>query len=692
MKKILKPLPFLILGLFFAGSAFAATVAVQNSQLQPNKISGLQLWVRADSIPGSDGSTVTTWLDESGKGHDMLVGVTAAGPTLETNELNGKPALHFTDTQSMKNTLDLPPTWTVMYVTKRTGDLGRTLQAMGNNWLLGAWGDYVNSAYYDGNIHLNGNAADHEWRLYGGQGNASTSNFYSQGHLIATSSTAVSQPLVGLAINDGVFLGEPSDSYVAEIIAYDRPISERERLRLEKYFKNKYALDIQSEDVPKKTVIGASPTGGLVGYWKLEANDLADGIARDSSGNGRNGTITGTSSITVVNGHSGKAFDFGGGAYVKVDGFSSVLNGNAMTITGWVKPPSSQNTYGTYFGMRDDSDDFYMLQLIGSTNVECRMNSGTAYTDTSPYPTVTANEWQFVAFVYDGAHTYCYVNSGVVTMDATGAIANSGQDFYIGSNRSGMNFDGAIDEVRAYNRALTAGEIALLRASRTIVNASKNARAATGLTGLWSFDGPDISWTGTSTGMAIDTRIASSTHDGTLAGMTRDASPTVGKIGQALKFDGATSCVTTPLSLDGLNSFTIAGWVNSPDNAHSGLFGQNDVVEFGFASGGLEGWTQGGGTVHKDLSDPNAMRTNKWHHVAFVGSKTGQSVYIDGQVAASSTGAVSDYGTSAYNFNIGGCGIWSPSGDNFNGKIDDVRTYDRNLSAAEINALFNAGK
>ncbi len=221
----------------------------------------------------------------------------------------------------------------------------------------------------------------------------------------------------------------------------------------------------------------------------------------------------------------------------------------------------------------------------------------------------------------------------------------------------------------------------------TVVNDSRNSRITDGLVGLWSFDGKDISWFG-GTSYAID-RGNNPTHDGTLVDISQ-SSVTPGKIGQALLFNGSTSCVTTQLQMNDLSHFTLSGWVNLQNINPQGFFGQNDTIEFGFdGDGNLRGWAAGGSGVDWPAS---ALKLNIWHHVAFVGDGTHEILYVDGQSVATAPFTTSNYGNSTYYFNIGGCGIWGAAGDYFDGKIDDVRAYTRALSADEINQLYRIAK
>jgi hypothetical protein len=173
-------------------------------------------------------------------------------------------------------------------------------------------------------------------------------------------------------------------------------------------------------------------------------------------------------------------------------------------------------------------------------------------------------------------------------------------------------------------------------------------------------------------------------YDGTLTG---GVTWTDGKYQNALHFNGSDAYVETGQSiLNGLQGFTLAGWVSASNvDVYSSLFGQNDLIEFGFIGGSEVGtWLLGNNWVLVSASYP--FDYPSWHHVALTGDSTGVVIYIDGQVGASDSGAVSS-GSSGYTFRIGG-GVFNASGDPFLGEIDDVWAIGRALTQDEIQILM----
>ncbi len=144
--------------------------------------------------------------------------------------------------------------------------------------------------------------------------------------------------------------------------------------------------------------------------------------------------------------------------------------------------------------------------------------------------------------------------------------------------------------------------------------------------------------------------------------------------------------------LNSRNEYTVMGWVKrgATVSTRGGYFGQNDVLEFGDAGGGtqIEAWNSTVGGVSTDAPYPFAE--NEWGFIAYTANASGAKLYLNGQEVKSANGTVSVYGSSAFNFNIGGGGIFNATGDYFRGEIDEVAMLDRAVSAGRIQQLYDA--
>ncbi|MFM1770460.1 MAG: hypothetical protein RJA22_2989 [Verrucomicrobiota bacterium] len=184
---------------------------------------------------------------------------------------------------------------------------------------------------------------------------------------------------------------------------------------------------------------------------------------------------------------------------------------------------------------------------------------------------------------------------------------------------------------------------------------------------------------------------------------TYTASPTLGAAGPrppaqngfesdntavSLSGTAGTDYVAGPAGLlSGRAAFTVAGWIypTAAQAGRTGLFGQNDAVEFGFISAGtIQVWTPSGSIAAYTYPFPD----NEWHHIALVGAGGQLQLYLDGTLRTSAAGAA---GAAAGNFNIGGGGVFDATGNDFTGRMDEVAMWDRGLSATEVLSLYTGG-
>ena len=172
-----------------------------------------------------------------------------------------------------------------------------------------------------------------------------------------------------------------------------------------------------------------------------------------------------------------------------------------------------------------------------------------------------------------------------------------------------------------------------------------------------------------------------------------------GKVGNyAGTFDGATTYTNVP-SLSGQygSNFTVMAWIKTNVQAAQDIMTINRTVhnnEFIFSmlnTGTINFWDYSGsygfangGTNHtqRNLAD------NNWHLVVFVRSGLSGEYYVDGSPDTATTAAQSN-SFSLTTLNISHVG---DADGTWNGSLDDVRVYNRSLSAAEVAAIYNGGK
>ena len=114
---------------------------------------------------------------------------------------------------------------------------GRSLQSRDNNWLLGLWGSQY--GFYT-NGWLGYYSADNNWHLINGK-STGTETLYFNGAFRKTINSGSGRPY-RLAINGGGMYAEYSDSSIAEIIIFDKVLTDSERIQINYYLANKWNL------------------------------------------------------------------------------------------------------------------------------------------------------------------------------------------------------------------------------------------------------------------------------------------------------------------------------------------------------------------------------------------------------------------------------------------------------------------
>jgi hypothetical protein len=199
---------------------------------------------------------------------------------------------------------------------------------------------------------------------------------------------------------------------------------------------------------------------GLVAAYGFDEG-TGTGVA-DASGSGNGGTTSNTTWSTA--GKYGAALSFNGSSsYVNVPDSSSLDLTNGMTIEAWVRPSSLGTTWRTVVLKQQTGDLAYGLYANNNSTRPVGYVYNSAERSAGGGSALAANAWSHLATTYDGANLRLYVNGVLAgTTATTGNVVVSSGVLRIGGNSVwGEYFSGLIDEVRIYNRALSASEIGL---------------------------------------------------------------------------------------------------------------------------------------------------------------------------------------------------------------------------------------
>ena len=356
----------------------------------------------------------------------------------------------------------------------------------------------------------------------------------------------------------------------------------------------------------------------------------------------------------------------GSNDYVNVGDAASLDITDAITVTAWIKPNASQSGYKRLIE-KHYASSWYFGYSSGANGLSTYINGGQrALTSTG---ILTVGEWKHVAFTYDKDaggtdEVKIYLNGAVrATGNYSSAIGTDNRDIAIGRYKygSGYAFNGSIDDVRIYNSARSAEDVAIILAggtlthtpSQTATDSSANGNDAT----LGTTDQSD----------------------------DRDPSWVAGVVGTgSLSFDGEddyahTADSDTLLLLSG--DYSISVWIKADASQEqwAGIYAKTN-------SGGTKNhWTlqfndSGSRKIVVRHDGNNSWDTKMklsdiagdWHKVQISRTGATMSAYLDGVLIESGTfnyDPTSDPG----HLNIG---AGRTASNVFKGQIDDLRIYD----------------
>jgi hypothetical protein len=201
------------------------------------------------------------------------------------------------------------------------------------------------------------------------------------------------------------------------------------------------------------TMDASSAEVGLVGYWKLD----------ETSGN--NGTLVNMSSPSDwVTGHISGGLDFdGSNDYVNCGNNSSLNITSNITVAAWVKTRDCGDNEHNPYVIKGDRT--YALQQGWDNYIQFVIYDGAWYSARYLVNSSFNNVWHHLAGTYNGSQVKLYVDGVLrMTTNHTGAIGSGAYNVQLGkcAEVTDRLYNGVLDDVRIYNRALSATEITQL--------------------------------------------------------------------------------------------------------------------------------------------------------------------------------------------------------------------------------------
>jgi hypothetical protein len=206
------------------------------------------------------------------------------------------------------------------------------------------------------------------------------------------------------------------------------------------------------------------PVTGLVGHWMLD--ELGGTTVVDNSGNGHDGTWRGEPVLRAAAGVSGGALEFDGtDDYINIADHADFDITNAITISAWIYLDNIGSQKAILDKKFDGAASGFRFVAFWST-LNFRFSDGIT-TNIHVFAAdgiLQPGRWYHAGVVYDRETVRLYLDANEVVAEAhTEPIATNSVSLRIANYASNAYWlDGRVDDVRLYNRALSASDISNL--------------------------------------------------------------------------------------------------------------------------------------------------------------------------------------------------------------------------------------
>jgi len=441
-------------------------------------------------------------------------------------------------------------------------------------------------------------------------------------------------------------------------------------------------------------------TLNITTYLTFDGDSVAGSTISDVSGNGNDGTAV--NSPIPVPGKIGQALEFESVDEQYIES-QTLDSSQPFSIIFWAKFDELADNNDFRFGLVNAWNNYtsgiavYQTSDSGSENkiIFRGFNGSSGSFNFASIEAIEDNDWHLIAVTSDGSSEArisidgnTFSSSALSTIPSGNTAIQIGQEAHTSAGNN-EHFDGQIDEFKIYNTVLTLEEIQrVYNAGKITVGKSGSGSSLDdGLVGHWTFDGNDVSGTTISD-------VSGNGNDGTAQ---NGAVPASGKIGQAYEFDGVNDNVLVGDINENMESVSL--WFYSDVDIDKNTAGMSPININGSSYGIFIGSATsafadeiimiqdsvGARSAYISASD---VVSAGWHNIIMVfNGVDNYDIYLDGnQVNSHLLGNFSPI--DADNVNIGK----RIFGDlPFDGKIDDVRIYNRPLSDAEIKSLYGMG-
>ena len=423
----------------------------------------------------------------------------------------------------------------------------------------------------------------------------------------------------------------------------------------------------------------------MIAHYKMNDNDTNTNVI--DSKNGLTGTAdANTSTLTNATGKINEALDFDGTSQKIVvdDNRLLDLGTGDFTVCAWVYPTTITGKQRSVIGKRTSSIDNweFSIQSSGVLKAFVGNTAGNGNIQITSAGSISTGAWTHLMLIRSGATCTLYINNSADgTENNCGGNLNSvGGEMVIGSdvNSSGNDefFEGAIDDIRIYKKALSTSERAAIYNSGTGTEETSILATGTETTELFRTDP-----------VAVD-RI--NFEDGDIDGCTNGEKFSGDN---SMFFEGVDDNVVVSLWNRGpFNEFTISSWVKftslNADNTF--LWAEDDTFILKYTTANkIKFYVDAADGATGYITSTTAVPLDTWTHISLVYDGATAKLYINGVkdvTEGTTTGA-----TDSTSFIVFGAN-YDTTAEFLHGNLKNARVYNRALTDGQIKKLWRLKK
>jgi LruC domain-containing protein len=399
-------------------------------------------------------------------------------------------------------------------------------------------------------------------------------------------------------------------------------------------------------------------------HWSFNENQ---GSVVSEENNWLPGIATGHTWVSGINGN-GIQFD-GQNGHIRIDhdGSWNPVN-DKISFSCWFKlnnigASGALLFHNTKYFLRMDPQGRLTFALYTPTYKDVVMRFADRILDT---------DWHFLTATYDGSIMKLYLDGNLMgTTEASGSINSRNAPVYIGCQNTINFFNGQIDEMQIFDKALSETDIELLYTS-----SNNPGNGDDYLISYWKLNENQGTTTADQTG----------NNHGTIS----NAGWVTGVSGSCLSFNGTNGLVSIPNhpTLSPSETITMMAWAKTRENKTAKIFQKGDWDGHGLGQSKWDGWF-GNVRTADDVSHSLHWQggvpvMNVWYHLTLTYDGSTLRFYVNGQLH-NSKALSGSLKVNSRNVSIG-----SDNGaqKHFNGDIDEVKFYGAALNQTEIQSNY----